>query len=270
MPADHGNKRSAVSDNKYLVPLSIIIAGLIVAGAVYFSRTPTSAPAAGTQNQPQQQNTDATIRPVDPAKDHILGDPNAPIELVEYSDAQCPFCRAFHPTITSIMSTYGKDGTVNWVYREFPLDSIHPDAHRRALGLECAAQEGGNSAFWSLLNSLFAIDDNANEGTPDLGAMAKQAGLDETAFNTCLNNKAAESLVAADESDALQAGAQGTPFIVMVFKNGVNSATKNAVSSLQAKYSPDVVYVSTDGKRVVIGGALPLADFQTILDAATK
>ena len=59
--------------------------------------------------------------------DHILGNPNAPIKLVEYSDPSCPFCRLFTPTVEKVMDDYGASGQVAWVYRSFPLDK--PDAN---------------------------------------------------------------------------------------------------------------------------------------------
>lgn len=92
------------------------------------------------------------IRPIDPAKDHILGNQNASIKIVEYSDIQCPYCAKVHPTIKEVVEKY--DGEVMWVYRHFPLN-IHQYAEELALATECAASLGGNDAFWQTLDGLF-------------------------------------------------------------------------------------------------------------------
>jgi protein-disulfide isomerase len=87
------------------------------------------------------------------ADDHIRGNPDADIALFEYSDFQCPFCTRVHATYKEVIDQYGDD--VMWVYRHFPLTSIHPDAVPYAIGSECAASLGGNDAFWSFTDELF-------------------------------------------------------------------------------------------------------------------
>lgn len=84
------------------------------------------------------------------ASDHIRGAAKAPITLVEYSDFQCPFCKRFHPTMQRIMKDY--DGNVSWVYRNFPLSSIHEYAQARAEAAECASEQG---KFWEYADALF-------------------------------------------------------------------------------------------------------------------
>jgi len=84
------------------------------------------------------------------AGDHIRGAAKAPITMVEYSDFQCPFCKRFHPTMQRIMKDY--DGKVSWVYRNFPLSSIHQYAQARAEAAECASEQG---KFWEYADALF-------------------------------------------------------------------------------------------------------------------
>ena len=74
----------------------------------------------------EQRRTAAGAVKVVDSEDHIFGNPDAPVKLVEYSDFECPFCKRVHPTLKKIMADYGIDGEVAWVYRHFPLDSIHP------------------------------------------------------------------------------------------------------------------------------------------------
>lgn len=87
-------------------------------------------------------------------KDHIKGDINAPVKIVEYSDIDCPFCKRFHTTMQEIMDSYGKDGKVAWVYRHFPLTQLHPDAFNKAEASECITAKGGNDKFWSFVDAL--------------------------------------------------------------------------------------------------------------------
>lgn len=87
------------------------------------------------------------------ASDHIRGDINADVIIVEYSDLECPFCARFHPIIKDILEQYGTK--VAWVYRHFPLDGIHANARAKAEASECVASLGGNDAFWKYVDATF-------------------------------------------------------------------------------------------------------------------
>lgn len=91
------------------------------------------------------------LKPVS-ADDHIRGDKNARILLVEYSDIQCPYCKRFHPTVNRALSDY--NGQIAWVYRHFPLEGLHPLARPAAEATECAASMGGEDAFWKMLDKM--------------------------------------------------------------------------------------------------------------------
>ena len=86
--------------------------------------------------------------------DHIFGNKNADVIIVEYSDFECPFCQQFHPTLKQIVADY--DGQVAWAYRHLPLESLgHVNAKPAAEASECVAELGGNDAFWQYTNLLF-------------------------------------------------------------------------------------------------------------------
>lgn len=93
-------------------------------------------------------------RPVDET-DHILGNKDALVSVIEYSDYQCPFCKNFHPTVKRALAEYGDD--INWVYRHFPLETIHPEARPMAHAAECVADLKGNEAFWQFSDLLFGL-----------------------------------------------------------------------------------------------------------------
>ena len=88
------------------------------------------------------------------ASDHVNGDINAPVKLVTYSDMECPFCKQFHATAKQVLADY--NGQVVLVYRHLPLD-FHASAKPLAEGSECAAELGGNDAFWAYLDEVFGV-----------------------------------------------------------------------------------------------------------------
>lgn len=101
-------------------------------------------------------------------KDHITGNPQADLIIVEYSDPECPFCKRFHETMMQAMDEYGKQGKVAWVYRHFPLDAIHSKARHEAEAIECAGELGGNEKLWEYVNTLYKITPSNNQLDPAL------------------------------------------------------------------------------------------------------
>ena len=120
--------------NPNLIPVSIIVAGVLIAGAVVYTwgpRTPAGGGPGDTQVREAKSGPAINVKPVTSA-DHILGNPQAPVKVIEFSDLECPFCKRFHPTMKQIIEEYGKDSRVAWVYRHFPLDSLHSRARKEA------------------------------------------------------------------------------------------------------------------------------------------
>ncbi len=109
--------------------------------------------ASGKANTPEDPKL-KNYRPVDEG-DHMLGNANASVTLIEYSDFQCPYCKTFHPTVKRVLADYGDQ--VNWVYRHFPLETIHPNARPMAHAAECVAEAKGNDAFWQFSDLLFGL-----------------------------------------------------------------------------------------------------------------
>jgi protein-disulfide isomerase len=93
------------------------------------------------------------MRPVS-ADDHIIGDVNAEIIIVEYSDLDCPFCKVFHNTMHQVVNQ--SEGKVAWVYRHYPIPQLHPNAPLKAEESECAWELGGNDAFWKYADKVFS------------------------------------------------------------------------------------------------------------------
>lgn len=148
------------------------------------------------------------------ADDHVRGDKNAKITLVEYSDFECPFCKRHAPTVEAVLAKYGKD--VNFVYRHFPL-SFHPKAQKLAEASECAAELGGSDAFYKFHDAVFAKDSVEDLGPEQLPAFAKSLGLNEARFKTCLDSGKHAAKIQAQMQGGIDAGVQGTPgnFVVL-------------------------------------------------------
>lgn len=245
------------------MPIAVVIAGILIAGAVYFSN---SNKANGpTAVQPTAENTtvkvfDLPMNPVS-SKDFIRGNPSAKVVIVEYSDTECPFCKQFHGTMKSIVNKLAKDGTVAWVYRNFPLKELHPKAPKESEALLCAGKLGGNTAFWDYTDRIYSITP-ANNGldASQLPAIAKDIGLDVAKFNACLSSGEMASLVTIDYEDGVKAGGTGTPFSVFVAskpfdKKEVEKFLVDAV--IQYRFPVDLFAISNDSKRVSVSGSMP-------------
>jgi protein-disulfide isomerase len=131
------------------------------------------------------------------------GPAGAPIELIEFSDFQCPFCQRANPTVTQVLQTYGD--RIHFVYRHFPL-STHPNAKPAAEASQCAAEQG---KFWEYHDKLFANPSRLADG--DLKHSAAELGLDTAAFNKCVDTHKYAAQVESDFRAGEDAGVNGTP-----------------------------------------------------------
>lgn len=199
-------------------PIAIIFGFGLIALAVYFSGIGRST----TSVAPTPENDDTAvseIRPVD-STDFIKGNPNAPIRIVEYSDYDCPYCKDFHNTMTQIMNEYGVTGKVGWVYRQLPLEQLHPNSPRISEAALCVGEIGGNDAFWKFSDRVFK-EREADELTnmTRLSEYAEAAGIDKTAFMSCLDSGREKEKVAASVKDGMAAGIVGTPHSFVLVGN---------------------------------------------------
>lgn len=204
-------------DNKFLVPVSIIIAAIVIAGALFMVNRNDSSKVADSGDT-QKENVDkiANMRPIS-SDDHILGNPNADIFIVEYSDTECPFCKQFHSTMHQIIDEYGKDGKVAWVYRHFPLAQLHPKAAKEAEATECAFDQGGNTAFFAYTDRLYEVTPSNNGlDLDELPKIAEYVGLDRAKFEECFDSRKYKKKVEDDMTNAFASGGRGTPHNIMV------------------------------------------------------
>lgn len=210
--------------NPYLIPAAIVVAGALIAVAVFVSNGGLDASqragvvVGASENDAFENNNSANaenLRPIS-AGDHIRGDINARVALVEFSDFECPFCQRFHGTMQQVLQEYPND--VIWVYRHFPLTEIHSNAQQAAVASECIAEAGGNDAFWTYTDKVF--ENQSRLGVDLYQEIARDLGLNIQQFNACLDSGKFDERVSGDVADATGAGGRGTPYNVVVTRNG--------------------------------------------------
>lgn len=172
---------------------------------------------------------DVTDVPPLTKNDHVLGDQNAQITLIEYSDFECPYCKQFHPTVNKLVEDYA--GKVNVVYRHFPLSFHDPLASLAAEASECVADLGGNDAFWEFTDTYYTkTTSNGNGMTPDgIVQIAKDIGINTKKFQVCLDAGTFAQDVKDDLAGGAGAGIQGTPGSFLVGPDGSAQLISGAV-----------------------------------------
>lgn len=202
--------------NPLLVPGAIIVAGLLIAGSIVLSESKVEP-----QNQGDTVAGDTAPAPsfddfrMPSSDDHIKGNPDGDISIVEYSDYECPFCGQFHPTLERIVE---ESPDVRWVFRHFPLSSIHARALSASVASECVASLAGNDAFWDFSEALFA--NQRGLGTELYENTAVSLGINLEDFRACQTDKSMEAEVIADLTEVQSIGGRGTPFVVLITKKG--------------------------------------------------
>lgn len=171
--------------------------------------------------------------------DHILGNRNAKVTMVEFSDYQCPFCQRVHSTLERVVNESG--GKVRWIYRHFPLSSIHPMAQKAAEASECVASLRGNDAYWKYSTELFAKQAQLSESL--FADAAAGVGVNKSAFESCLKSGKFATKVAAMQRDGEQSGVEGTPATFVL---------------------------APDGSFEVVPGAQPFENIKQIVDRALQ
>jgi len=207
----------------------LLLAVMVVVGFIAFTGNggsptgevvgaPTAVPIAPSQ-QPSVVSASADDDP-------FLGDENAPVTLIEFSDYQCPFCgRFWSQTLDQIKIDYIDTGKVKFVYRDFPLDSIHPLATPAAEAAECVRDAAGGSdeAYFEYHDKIFT--NQASLSNENLKVWAQELGYN---IDNCLSSGKFTAEVRKDLADATASGGRGTPYFVIIGSNGQGTPLSGA------------------------------------------
>lgn len=196
-------------ETKMFLGIGVALIAVVIGGAVLLSKS----------NPQQTQTVDTT--PVDQStliteSSNKIGPEDAQVKIVEFADFQCPGCAAAHPAISQIIDEY-KD-KVLFVYRYFPLETIHQNAKLAAIAAEAAARQ---DKFWEMSDKLFENQkswENESNAKEKFLEYAKELDLDEQKFTDDLGNAEISDKINNDYSDGLRAGVNSTPTF---FINGV-------------------------------------------------
>jgi len=176
-----------------------------------------TAPASQPAPRPTQQPTQSTapqVFKVSIDDDPVKGNPDAPVTIVEFSDFQCPFCsRFFQQTLPLIEKNYIDTGKIKFVYKDMPLDNLHPNARPAHIAAECADEQG---KFWEYHDVLFEKQSQWNrlvssELQNTFTEFATDMGLQATSFESCMQSPNIADEVNKDTLEAASYGATGTP-----------------------------------------------------------
>jgi diadenylate cyclase len=183
-------------------------------------------------------------------RDHVRGPEDAPVTLVKYGDYECPYCGQLHPVLEELRERSGE--RVRFVFRHFPLDSVHPRARRAALAAEAAASQG---RFWEMHDLLYENQDELGED--DLTRHAAELGLDLRRFEEDLANDHHAWRIEEDRLGGERAGVGGTPAL---FVNGVRYAGPMDLDGLLAAVEDAAGTGTSPGGRGVFERTGPLAE----------
>jgi protein-disulfide isomerase len=263
------------------IPSAIIISAAIIAMAIIYVKKPVEKTQ---QNKGDSQEITINLASVN-STDNILGNENAPIKIVEYSDPSCPFCKVFNKTMHEIMAKYGASGKVAWVYRAFPLDTpdangniLHPNARNESIAIECAGLVGGKKSFWEYQKKLYETTPSVTGQSPNgmdqklIPIMAKELGIDTVNFAECMNSEKAKSIVNKQATSGINANVSGTPTSFFVMDKTINPTSLNFIKNalLQYRIPEDLLYVADDKKTIVMAGAMPNAMISGIIESLLK
>lgn len=252
-----------LSNPGYLLPTAIIFAALLISASMLYAGkqlvknigpAANLAAVAGTRNEalpaapaqaPAAQPDSGPVK-VSVDDDPVLGNKNAPLTLIEFSDYECPFCkRYFTETFPEIKKNYVDTGKLKIVFRDYPLPFHNPLATTEAIAANCSREQGGDAVYYKYHDEVFNRTKSNGQGLAkdELYKIAADLKLNAGNFKSCLDSEKSKDEIAKDTADGSAAGVSGTPtvFIGKSASDGTITATK-------------------------VVGAQPYSSFKTVLD----
>jgi protein-disulfide isomerase len=196
-----GQRQRAKQRNRLLLIVGVIVVALVIAGILILPNI----------NKPVGAIATLAPRTYLQEKDNGMGDPNAPVKIVEFADYQCPYCENFYTqTEQQIVDTYVATGKVYFVYRSVGA-WIGQESQRAAEAAYCAGDQNKYFEYHDILYNNQTGENVGDFTDTRLVAFAKTLGLNMSTFNSCFNSDKNTSRVTQDTTDATAAGIQGTP-----------------------------------------------------------
>lgn len=205
---------------------TFVLGAILIVGIFFFfaGNNDNSQTGNALVNNPAGNVPSPTARAeVSEDDDPVLGDENAPVTIIEFSDYQCPFCRKFWTeTFNDLKKDYIDTGKVKFIYRDYPLESIHPTAVQSAEAANCVREKGGDEAYYKMHDKIFQEGNKLDGGDPITGPVRGTAQYDLTELKkwakdigydigSCLDSGKFESEIQKDLEDGSAAGVSGTP-----------------------------------------------------------
>ncbi|HLC74244.1 MAG TPA: thioredoxin domain-containing protein [Candidatus Nanoarchaeia archaeon] len=201
-------------------------------------------PAPAGTNTQQLQKVD-----VSSDDDAVKGDKNAPVTIIEFSDFQCPFCSRFYTdTLPELDEKYIKTGKAKLIYRDFPLENIHPEARPSAEAAECAHEQG---KYYEFHDKLF--ENQQQLSVANYKKWARELGLDGDKFDDCVDTNKYADEVSKDLADGSAAGVTGTPAF---FVNGKLLSGAQPFTAFEALIEAELADGGNDGGSEVTAAAV--------------
>lgn len=244
------------------LPISIVIAALVVGGALMYSKGKNNGGAEGTPIPTPSANAKELSLASD---DQILGTSGAQLTFFEFSDYQCPYCGRFDQlSRPEIVTNYEKTNKVKMVFRDFPLP-FHEYAEKASEAAWCA---GDQNKFWEMHDLLFTKQSGGAAdalSVANLKIYATTLGLDKTKFAQCLDGNTYQARVAQNLASGQAIGVSGTPTVVIAKKLPI----KIDATYIDAELQKNNYVIALDG-GVMIVGAQPFSVYQTEIDKLLK
>ena len=241
--AERRQQRLARQRRERIITMIVVAGVILLVGGLLFLASQSKEGASSTPAGAGADLIPPAPHPHPNEDANALGDPNAPVTIIEYSDFQCPFCGRFaRETEPLLIRDYVETGKVRLIYRTFG-DWIGPESLRAAEAAYCAGDQG---KFWAFHDALFYNQHGENQGayTRDrIEAMAKMLGLDMVAFRQCLDEHKYQKQAMQDLRDGQAAGVRGTPSFIII---------------------------APDGSQQFIEGAAPYDRFREVIEDALK
>lgn len=208
----------AILLSSFVVATAILVHGGIIKVGNSGATVPTTATAPQAPSQPQAAPAQPTKGKASVDDDPVLGNKDAKVTLIEFSDYECPFCkRHFDQTYPQLKKDYIDTGKVKLVFRDFPLSFHDPMATTEAIAANCAKDQGGDTAYFKIHDAMFTKTTSNGSGLSkdQIWTMAQELGLNVTNFKSCVESDKHKSEVAKDIADGSAAGVSGTPSFIV-------------------------------------------------------